>query len=252
MLLHPNVGREYAIGIGTKLSLLHKMWRNSRHPGSASGFFEHVYIATKLLEVPSDIEGSVGEFGCFKGLSTASLSLTCALTNRRLIAFDSFEGLPEPEQTVHNFDINYSPVRYHRGQYAGSLEEVRANVARFGEIGVCEFVKGYFEDTLPNRDKSERFVLIFEDADLPQSVRSVLCGVWRKLYPGCLFFCHEARDREVIDIFFDQQWWVQTIGEKAPGFMGSGSGMLSGPGLDLCCLGFAIRVCNESDEIAPL
>lgn len=169
-----------------------------------------------------------------------SLSLACALTNRRLVVFDSFEGLPEPEEAVHTFDTG-KPLPYQRGQLAGATEEVKANVARFGDIRVCEFVKGYFGCTLTKRDNAERFVLIFEDADLPQSVRDVLRGAWQKLQPGGVFFCHEARDREVVDIFFDQQWWAQTIGEKAPGFNGSGVGMMTGPGINWCCLGFTVR-----------
>jgi len=238
-LLEPRVGREYGVGLMTKLGLLRKALRSCRHPGSASGFFEHVYIVTRLLEIPQHKEGTVAEFGCYKGLSTATLSLACALTSRRLVVFDSFEGLPEPEQAVHQFE-NDSALAYSRGQYAGTLDEVKSNVARFGDLRVCEFVKGYFKDTLPHRSDAERFVLIFEDADLPESVRSVLCGAWRKLQPGGIFLCHEARDREVVDLFFDQKWWAEAIGEPAPGFIGSGVGMMSSPGLD-CCLGFTVR-----------
>jgi hypothetical protein len=239
-LLHPKVGREYGIGGWAKLGLLRKLWRNSRQPGSASVFFEHVYMATRLLETPRAIDGGVAEFGCYKGFSTASLSLACALTNRRLTVFDSFEGLPEPDHVVHNFDTGRE-VPYHRGQYAATLEEVRSNVGRFGDIRVCEFIPGYFDSTLPLRDEDERFVLIFEDADLPASVRSVLRGAWKKLQPGCPFFCHEARDREVVSLFFDRQWWTEAIGEDPPGFIGSGVGMMSGPGLNWCCLGFTVR-----------
>ena len=238
--LHPRVGSDYAIGKIAKLRLLRRLWSNSRQPGSASVFFEHVYIVARLLEVPRNTAGAVAEFGCYKGLSTASLSLACALNHRRLIVFDSFEGLPEPEESVRHLTSG-SAVPYHRGQYMGTLEEVECNVSRFGDIGVCEFVKGYLEDTLPNRDPEERFVLIFEDADLPQSVRSVLRGAWKRLQADCVFFCHEARDQEVVNLFFDQGWWAQAIGELAPGFIGSGVGVVSGLGLDWCCLGFAVR-----------
>ena len=220
-------------GISTlaKLTLLRKMWRNARQPGSGSTFFEHVYIVNRLLQVPKTMAGSVAEFGCFKGFSTSSLSLACALTNRRLLVFDSFEGLPEPDQAVQHIETG-AAVPYHQGQYKGALDEVKSNVTRFGDVSVCEFIPGYFENSLPRRPRDEKLVLIFEDADLPQSVRSVLCGAWKKLEPGCVFFSHEARDREVVDIFFDKKWWENAIGESAPGFVGSGAGMMSGPGLD--------------------
>ena len=239
MLFDPSVGREYGVGFGAKIVLLSKIRKASKDAGRATHFLEQLYIVMHLLQVAPAREGAVAEFGCYKGISAASLSLACALTNRRLILFDSFAGLPDPEETVHHF--TGATVSYERGQYTGTLGEVEANIRRFGEISVCEFVPGYFDETLPHRSPTERFVLIFEDADLPQSVRSVICGAWRKLQPGGIFFSHEARDREVVDLFFDQNWWNQNIGEAAPGFVGSGGGMMSGPGLDCCNLGFTIR-----------
>jgi hypothetical protein len=200
---------------------------------------EQITIITAMLEVPKALPGNVAEFGCYKGLSTASLSLACGLTGRKLIVFDSFEGLPDPE-TVHNFDSG-RVLPYSRGQYTGSEEEVKSNVGRYGDVGVCEFVKGYFDETLVSRNNEELFVLVFEDADLPSSVRAVLSSIWLKLQKGCAFFSHEARDREVVDIFFDQTWWRSRIGESAPGFVGSGVGIMTGPTRDWCCLGYTVR-----------
>ena len=238
--LNADTGRDYSIGLNRKLRLLRSMWRNAAQPGSAAVFFEHVIIVTRLLRIPASVQGAVAEFGCYKGFSTSSLSLACALTNRRLIVFDSFEGLPAPEADVVNLDSGRK-LPYEKGQFAGALEEVKGNVSHFGELSVCEFVEGYYNDTLPRRDPSEKFVLIFEDADLPESVRTVLTWTWRKLLDGCTFFCHEARDREVVAIFFDNDWWKHALGETAPGFIGSGCGVMTGPTMEWCCLGYAVR-----------
>jgi O-methyltransferase len=238
--LNEDTGREYSIGLAARIKLLRSVWRNASQPGCASVFFEQILIITRLLQTPPSVEGAVAEFGCYKGFSTSSLSLACKITNRRLIVFDSFEGLPAPETDVFNLDSG-GKLPYEQGQFAGALEEVKNNISRFGDLSVCEFVKGYYNDTLPGRDPSEKFVLIFEDADLPESVRTVVTWTWRKLQAGCTFFCHEARDREVVGIFFDNDWWSRATGEPAPGFIGSGSGVMTGPTTDWCCLGYAIR-----------
>jgi hypothetical protein len=102
---------------------------------------------------------------------------------------------------------------------------VRENVANYGAVDVCEFVPGFFSDSLPLRPQHERFALIFEDADLPSSVKDVIRHTWRKLEPDCQFFTHEARDREVVRIFFDQQWWREELEEEPPGLVGSGIGL---------------------------
>ena len=248
--LSKDTGRDYSVGLRTKLRLLRSMRRNSSQPGSASVFFEHVMMVTRLLQVPATVEGAVAEFGCFKGFSTSTLSLACALVKRRLIVFDSFEGLPAPEVDVINLDSGRK-IPYAQGQFAGTLEEVKGNVSRFGDLSVCEFVKGYFDATLPHRDASEKFVMIFEDADLPESVRTVLTWTWRKLQDGCTFFCHEARDREVVEMFFDRNWWAQATGEPAPGFIGSGAGVMAGPTTDWCCLGYSIRHAAPANKPAP-
>jgi hypothetical protein len=87
-------------------------------------------------------------------------------------------------------------------------------------------VKGYFEDTLPGRPSDERYCLIFEDADLPSSVRTVIRYGWPRLQSGCCFFTHEARDLQVMRIFFDDAFWRSTVGCEAPGIMGSGLGLM--------------------------
>jgi hypothetical protein len=61
------------------------------------------------------------------------------------------------------------------------------------------------------------------------------------LQPDCAFFCHEARDQKVVEIFFDRTWWADHIGEPAPGFIGSGVGVMTGPTEQWCCLGYTIR-----------
>src|SRR3954465_4766363 len=92
--LSEDTGRDYSVGLVSKLKLLRAMRRNASQPGSASVFFEHVLVVTRLLQTPAPVQRAGAEFGCYKGFSTSSLSLACALTNRRLIVFDSFEGLP--------------------------------------------------------------------------------------------------------------------------------------------------------------
>lgn len=72
--------------------------------------------------------------------------------------------------------------------------------------------------------------MIFEDADLVESVRDILEHAWPKLQEGCIFFCHEARDLEVAKLFFDDAYWLRLHGRKAPGLAGVGWGLPVGWG----------------------
>ena len=65
---------------------------------SATRMLYHVILARELLKIPTAIRGDVVECGVYKGASSASLSLVCALVGRKLWVCDSFSGLPDAER----------------------------------------------------------------------------------------------------------------------------------------------------------
>ena len=109
---------------------------------------EMAEMVTAMLAIPAATPGCVVEAGCFKGGSTVKLSVVAKLVGRRLVVFDSFEGLPKHGED-HGRTIFGEQTGFVPGLYAGALEEVTDNVRRFGEIDVCEFRKGWFDDTMP-------------------------------------------------------------------------------------------------------
>ena len=60
--------------------------------------------------------------------------------------------------------------------YEGSLDEVKQNVNYFGEIDLCEFRKGYFENTMKNH--KEKIDFLFLDVDLVSSTRDCIKYLW--------------------------------------------------------------------------
>jgi macrocin-O-methyltransferase TylF-like protien len=143
------------------------------------------------------LSGSVVECGCFKGGSTARVSLICKELNRRLFVFDSFEGLPEPEEwdAIHAIA---RPRRFRRGEYHGALGEVQTNIARYGALGVCEFVPGWFNETMAEATPPE-VAVAFIDADLVASTRDALEHVWPRLVERGVVFVHDATDAKLAE-----------------------------------------------------
>ena len=197
-------------------------------------------MAAEILKLSPSIEGEVIECGCYKGGSTANLSLVCALAGRKLIVCDSFEGLPEPDEAdrVHHVPHKGFKVRYERGQYRGTLDEVRNNIERYGNLEACEFVPGFFETTLEGLDRT--FVLVFLDVDLSRSLEVCLLALWPRLRPGALLFSHEAEDLGFVSLFFDRRWWQERLSTDPPGFIGSGVGLPLRVG-EGTALGYAIK-----------
>jgi O-methyltransferase len=218
-------GNEYGIGLMTKLSLAIRIARNTWRIPSATHFVEHLAMLTSIMNVPASIEGCIVECGSYKGSSTASLSLAARFCGRRLEVFDSFAGLPEPDTTdqTHTILGRHKVHTYAKGSWSGSLEEVRSNLSRYGDISVCHFNAGYFEQTLPTFQ--QQCVFVFLDVDLRNSLETCLRHLWPWLQDGCCLFTHEAQQSEIASLFWDSAWWSDQLNTVAPGLIGSGTGL---------------------------
>jgi O-methyltransferase len=251
-LTSKEIGREYAIGFSAKLRLLFRFYRNTRKIETLSDFREHMELAAAVLRVPRSTKGSVVECGCYIGGSTVNLSLVCAMTGRRLIVFDSFAGLPEPKQYDrwhHAVQAEHTDV-YYKGRFAASQDIVKGNVSKFGNISVCEFRAGYYDETMS--DVHDDIVMAFLDVDLIDSLKPCLTGLWPNLQAGCRIYTHEARNLTFIALYFDQAWWREALNEDAPGFVGSGVGLPLGlHGNWGSELGYAQKPDGQEPEIAP-
>ena len=222
---HSETGKCYSVGLWTKLKLMVKMIRNRQQILTCSHFLEHLIIATQILEVSPDVEGCVVECGSFKGGSATNLSLVCELCHRQLEVFDSFKGLPKPMDVDRQHTLlSINEIHtYAKGAWRGTLEEVKANISRYGKIGVCNFNVGYFDETMPSFQK--KCICVFLDVDLTSSLETCLRYLWPQLQDGCYVFTHEAPHTEIAAAFFDQDWWRSQMNSKAPGLVGAGNGL---------------------------
>jgi len=105
------------------------------------------------------------EAGCWKGGSTAKFSLICEMLQYKLFVFDSFQG------------VEYIPGNSFSGQYAADLDLVKKNVASYGNIDVCEFVSGWFADTLAGNIFQHPVRVAYLDCDLAKGTHEVLQGL---------------------------------------------------------------------------
>lgn len=240
---HAETGRDYGVRFWTKLRLAVRMARNSKKVTTGSHFLEHLLMATQILNVPGDVEGCVVECGTFKGGSATNLSLVCALCHRNLEIFDSFQGLPEPKEAdQEHLLVSINEVHtYKKGAWHGTLEEVKRNISRYGEIDVCNFNVGYFNESLPGFKSN--CVLAFLDVDLADSLETCLKYLWPLLQDGGYIFTHEAPHKEIAAAFFDQEWWRSNLYCDPPGLVGAGNGigLLPADGGFRSDLGFTVK-----------
>lgn len=218
-------GNEYNVGVCKKIKLMLQIITNTRKISTASHFLEHLIMATKILNIPESQEGVVIECGCYKGGSTANLSLICALCNRELHVFDSFKGLPSPkQQDKKHFLINLQQIHsYSQYDWCGSFKDVTKKISQYGKIHICNFHVGYFDNTLPLFKK--KYVFIFVDVDLAESVQACLKWLWPLLQQDCYLFTHETPHKEIATLFYDKEWWHKELNCNPPQLIGAGTGI---------------------------
>ncbi|QLG61119.1 TylF/MycF/NovP-related O-methyltransferase [Halorarum salinum] len=236
-------GAQYGVGLPRKLLFAVRMARNNGRIPTGSTFLEHLVVATRILELPAEAEGPIVECGCYKGGSTANLSLVAGACDRELHVFDSFEGMPAPsERDEEHLLVESEQVHtYAENSWRASIEEVRDNVAEYGDATACTFHEGYFEDTLPEFE--EGCALAFLDVGLRDSAETCVEHLWPRLADGGHLFTHDVKHMEISALFFDSPWWRETVGCEAPGLVGAGNGLGLHPGSNgfTSLLGYAVK-----------
>ncbi len=130
-----------------------------------------------------NIPGDLIETGVCRGGAVIFMEgylKTYGMTDRKVFAADSFEGLPlgKNEDEGIDFSKNKYPV------LAISLERVKETFARYGllEENVV-FLKGWFKDSLPVAPV-EKLALLRMDGDLYESTMDALTNLYDKVVPG--------------------------------------------------------------------
>jgi O-methyltransferase len=233
-----NAGMEYGLTRHHREKLVTKFQYINDRVQSATLWPAYIIMAENILNIPRSKTGDVIECGCFKGASTSALSLLCSMTGRKLIVCDSFAGLPEDSVGAkHEYPHVGISNTYRAGEFAGRLDEVKSNIAAAGSIESCEFVPGFFSDSL--KSFSRPLVFAFFDVDLRSSMEDCLRNLWPCLCDGSAIFTDDSCDMDVVKVWFDAAFWHQLSAEP-PGYIGSGCG-LPGMSSTYSSLGYVVK-----------
>jgi len=206
---------------GMKASLFHKIFmikkifQVSSHVQCPHTEDEMISVIESILSLSSGLEGCIVEAGSYKGGSAAKFSIAAKMMNKQLIVFDSFEGMPRNEERLSGGQIQHA-----QGLWRGSLEEVKNNVKKYGAIEVCEFIKGWFADTMPTFHRP--IAVIYLDVDLVSSTRTCLKHLYPLLACGGVLYSQDGHLSRVVDLYNDDDFWRIEMGCPKPIIEGLG------------------------------
>ena len=211
--IHPS----YKLNFIKKIILGVQFFINTIFIKTYTSYKTHLVMALKIFETPPETEGFILECGTFKGGCAANLSLVAKMTNRKLLVYDSFEGLPEIIQA------DREGKNYNKGDFLGSLDEVQNNISKYGKIDTVEFVKGWFENTLPNLNN--KILLAFIDVDLEASLDVCIKNIWPNLIEKGYVFMDEVVGTDYLALFYSERFWKDNFNRHPPGLIGAGTGL---------------------------
>jgi len=164
---------------------------------------EHSHKPDEIIEVikfiakrPAYKNEIILEAGCWKGGSSAKLSIACEFFGYKLYVFDSFEGVEPVQQDGYDYS----------GTYVATEEEVKKNLLSYGVEEVCVLHKGWFYETIKqSMDSPIRTVLI--DCDLAKGTEEVLESVLPWLVNDGAIFTQDYHISSVKELLADSTTW---------------------------------------------
>jgi hypothetical protein len=130
----------------------------------------------------ADVPGNFVECGVAAGGSTALLAYVIKSKSRRsrkIYAFDSFEGMPEPTDADTHQGIPAEETGWGTGTCFATEESVQEICNTLNVTDIVEPVKGFFQETLPHARKYIGPVaLLHMDGDWYDSTRAILANLY--------------------------------------------------------------------------
>jgi O-methyltransferase len=211
-----------ALPLVARLGLVARFVRITNHVRTYHTQAEMLTVADRVLHLAGRPGLTVLEAGAGKGGGTAKLSLVARLAGARLVVCDSFRGMPPNDERHEN--IYGRTTEFRAGAFRGTLARVRRTVERFGAPETCEFVRGWFADTLPSLTRPLDVVLL--DVDLLESTRTCVRWLFPRLRPGGVLFSQDGHLRATVALFDDPEFWRAEVGVAPPVVHGLGRAKL--------------------------
>ena len=240
--INSDVGLNYNLSSYDKKKIVQRIQITLSKINSATSLDVQIELGKKILQLDPNNKNYIVECGCFKGASSVALSIFSKITDRKLIIYDSFQGLPVDEDKISTRYYPHLKVtgKYDAGMYKGAKEEVITNLKNFGEYEACILREGFFKESM--KTHKEKIDFLFLDVDLLESTKDCIVNLWNFVQDEKYVFSDDACDMDVVSIWFNNEWWQKNLNCDAPGYVGSGCGISLGG--KYSSLGYSIKKPN--------
>ena len=133
--------------------------------------------------IGENIQGDFAELGVWKGNTAAILAYFAAKADRKVYLFDTFEGFSQND--IKGVDSDKSSDLFRDTSIDIAKEVIGENSI------VCDFVKGYFQESILDFHRSNNYAIISLDCDLYEPMKAGLDFFYPLVSKGGIFFLHD-------------------------------------------------------------
>lgn len=155
---------------------------------------QRLYNLVGFLGFTAGVEGLTAECGCFRGLSAYVMNHYLRNADPQFRGhgfhiFDSFQGLsePAPADRIDDPSIPVGGAPRKAGMFSAPLEDVRATLDEFPEIG---FHPGWIPESLEEAPPGP-YRLVHVDLDLHDPTKDAIEFFWPRLATGGVLVCDD-------------------------------------------------------------
>lgn len=141
------------------------------------------FIAEEIMA--ARIEGSVAEFGVFRGVFSALINKK--MPDRKLFLFDTFEGF-DNEEAKKEAELGRSDEIFEYAHQQTSAERALSAMPYSEQVVLC---KGYFPKSVTQEAENEKYVFVSIDVDFEDSIYEGLKFFYPRLNTGGYIFLHD-------------------------------------------------------------
>ncbi len=128
------------------------------------------------------IPGDLAELGVWRGNTASVLAHFAARHHRKVVLFDTYEGFDAEDLTGLDSD---KPMLF-KNTSVGLVKKIIGK-----DSSVCEFIKGYFPDSIEDKHKAMKFCAVSLDCDLYEPTKAGLDFFYPRLSKGGLLLLHD-------------------------------------------------------------
>ena len=157
------------------------MFNRINNGGDVTRLWSFILNIKQILS--ENIEGDFAELGVWRGNTASILAYYALKENRKAFLFDTFEGFDKKD--LDGIDSN-KQMDFENT----SLKMVKEVIG--DELDVCcEYVKGYFPDSICENHKTKKYAVVSLDCDLYEPMKAGLKFFYPLMSPGGLLLLHD-------------------------------------------------------------